>query len=430
MRPNAVHGAKPDVLNSEYSGGRLYVDGRPAVSVQDYIYGVGRAHFSNFERKAFDHAAELRAKASREWPDSYVQLYVVVSHSGNPLMVKFWRLAENGVLETGRAILPRDDMSLEEAYAYTFGNQDGAAATHAALVREFRRTPLVADASLFTVLATGDVRGRQPKLSPRPNLTLRADQKIRLLSDETISGIAEFDMYAAKSKTGDDIFYPVIRRPKLLGRFPPHIYANHAHALSQNRFDQKQLSIFLMEDSVDTTRELLESRFSIGVNATKLDKIGATELAQMESKFAERTGKTIAIVGHYESGVFFARSGKRVIGSIRREKLDEWSKRYGVELLLLGCGTAANRSTGMIETVTAVDPYQIARSLSSAASKAKNWGEFLALLSSEDMPLLLGSEPSQGELGSSRLVRRLPDGRLYPVALVMYRLQCAFVNRC
>lgn len=420
-----------DVLRDEVrSGGRLVVDGRPVSSVQDYLYGVGRGHFPDFERRVDSHAVNLLEKSAGTRPDYFIQLYAVVSYSYSPLMVKFSRLAESGDLETVRVILPRRNMPLEEAYAYAFGSGREGDPSNAAFIREFRRMPLLVDSSLFHELAGGDVRGNRPAISMSPNHALHSGQKVSVWWNRPNHVAAEFDLYAAKNQNGSDIYYPIVGRPKLLGRLPPQLYANHAHALSKSKFDQKSLSILLMEDSVDASRAVWNSGLSLASNATKLERIGSGELADLESKFAVRRGKTIAVIGHYEKESFHIRSGTRIVGSIQRATLDEWSKRYGVDLLLLGCLTASERPTGMLETVTELDPYSVARNLSRAAADATNWGEFIARLSSEEMPLVLGTEPSERDIGLSVLTRRLPNGRLYPVALAAYRLQCALLNWC
>jgi hypothetical protein len=190
----------------------------------------------------------------------------------------------------------------------------------------------------------------------------------------------------------------------------------------------------MLEGNTDARRPLLlaalKKQISLAGDLTKSPKFGDSEMRELESAFAVRRGKTIAIVGHYENETFFIRSNGRTTGAIPRSTLLAWAAKYDVSLLLLGCETVNGVADSKAQTVTPINSVEMAHALI-RASDANNWAEFFSSLSSKEAPILvLSPAKNLRNSNSAALLRRLPDGRLYSIARITYQIRCSVMATC
>ncbi|MGN6830706.1 hypothetical protein [Paucibacter sp. M5-1] len=365
-----------------------------------------------------------------------------VTTSKNPvngkLLVTFFRL---GFLQEGVAekwVTP--PITVFDAYRLAFESQDSHW-TPQQVLKGFSSAHLVLDQTLLVKTATtGWILSLElvPQDFSRVSIRWPKSSEERALQHW-------YSPYKFESDTGEiSIFlrigfqeYPGVGKSQLLGAPPPTTFVKGFERLRASAFSKSDLSIVLLEGEARTKEELFAAAKNGGPSVA-MDLTGEAvtneTIAELESRFSLRKGKTIAVIGHYERGedAFHIRSPLgATIGKIPRTTLLDWGKKYDVSVLLMGCKTTDFKNlTGLASTATNVNSLSVVRALATASNSARTWLDFFASMSSPEMPIVLGVQPSESDFGTASIVKRLPNGRLRTIAEVSYYLRCRLWQSC
>lgn len=161
--------------------------------------------------------------------------------------------------------------------------------------------------------------------------------------------------------------------------------------LNQIKFDGNDLRIINLFDSSKVIRVLKEAETS-GIKSSIIDPTKPSSLrsAQIELIFQQNKGRSIVVIGHVDNNIFLT-------GEIQIpvNKLVEFSRKYQVSLMLLGCKTESTVNSiykDYVGTLSPVRANRIAEQLISATKISETWGDFLKNLSAEDIPLIINKE--------------------------------------
>lgn len=161
--------------------------------------------------------------------------------------------------------------------------------------------------------------------------------------------------------------------------------------LNQIKFYGNDLRIINLFDSSKVIRVLKEAETS-GIKSSIIDPTKPSSLrsTQIELIFQQNKGKSIVVIGHVVKNIFLT-------GEIQIpvNKLAEFSRKYQVSLMLLGCKTESAVNSiykDYVGTLSPVRANRIAEQLISATKISETWGDFLKNLSAEDIPLIINKE--------------------------------------
>ncbi|OYD77432.1 UNVERIFIED_ORG: hypothetical protein BDU10_2535 [Burkholderia sp. CF145] len=256
------------------------------------------------------------------------------------------------------------------------------------------------------------------------------------------------EMFKAKRFTVDDnkpTWYARIKGCCVYSGRPPG--ASFIEQLEKTPFDRGKVHVLNLYDNSGVINRLKTVDAEMGrrsvLEPTAFNSGPRTKIARM---FSRSRGDVFAIIGHVvhtESEDFFVTRDARNHEIFRMPipYLEGLAQRAGVNLLLLGCQTAprlAQAGAPHTGTPVDIDAQRVAEQLSTAISRASDWGNFLEILSAQDLPLIVGKEffvggernqNADGLILNSVDTDRRSD-RLKVIGRFWFRFRCGFFAVC
>lgn len=179
----------------------------------------------------------------------------------------------------------------------------------------------------------------------------------------------------------------------LYGR-PPHWSPRMSEVLSKQRFDPKNIRIASLFIESATDREIEHSNLVKNVRVKGDSKQVKSEI-DLKNIFVEAKGRTLVLLGHVEGADYVIRTSANVeqlrvpIANVRA-----MAKGSGVQLIDIGCQTTKviREEAFGFGVMTNYRSVEAVKSLELAMEKAKTVEDFLVILSSEGLKIVL--EPS------------------------------------
>lgn len=187
---------------------------------------------------------------------------------------------------------------------------------------------------------------------------------------------------------------PPILLSKVLGcclyGIPPHLAPGYEKALEQRAFNKDNVRFLsLIRDSGTETA----IQRSSNLKSVRVGEPGRIDnLSQIESAFKAAQGKTVMMVSHVEDGNFVVRDpAGNVTFSTPIDSVRALAKQYNVELVDLGCQTAQQiqKDSLGLGVTTKFNTVAGVEALERAVSQSRNYSEFFANLTSENLKIVI-----------------------------------------
>lgn len=388
--------------------------GKPPIVVTSH----DKLEFSDFQKKALQliEAAKQPQKSNRT--DLERGLFVTAARvkpftNDQMMAFSFTEKLENGTVQS-KITFAYPPFVLRDLYAQALG---GSAKI---LPEAFAFRPVLLDESLFK---------SSLHFSSRLGIDVSETQDIAIIFGGRPVPVGRVNI------DGKEHVFQLLKEPALLRKLPPK-EEKYISQLEHSPFQKQNFSVINFEgnsDSVNVLSKAKKSGLNIAMNLPDYGVIDNNTLGVLENQFRLRSGRTIAIFGHYEGGDFVVRLAGKEVGKVAMKTMLDWSTKYNVSLVALGCRTAqpsgdSSVGVGALKDINSYDAsVALARALSSAT-----WGDFLAALSSKNMPLLLNdfSAETKNDLVILADLVRSSSSQSNKIAVVLFFLKCNMLGHC